>query len=568
MSALERQRAVRERDERYEQLVELAPDAILVHDGGRIVLANAAAVRLAGATRRAQVVGQPIEAFLDPPYLKAVQSQITDAVSLAEIAPPVRDTFRRLDGTSIEVEVRAVAFIDQGHPSAHLVIRDIRERLAAEQAEQRLQEHLQDAQRMEAVGALAGGVAHEVNNKLQVVLGFSAFLLRETRLPAKSLADVREIVRAADRAAAVTRQLLAFSRRALHRPRAVDLASCVHETETAVRHLLGESRRLVVVTDAAPSVWADAEQLEQVVINLVLNARDAMPEGGTFTLTLAESELPGGTVAADGVPIPPGRYATLRACDTGTGIDAAIQPRIFEPFFTTKAAGQGTGLGLAAAHGILTQNHGYITVQSEEGKGTTFTLYLPVLVAEHEPDAVAAPPRADAEATPPIADASRADATILVVDDEPAVLAIATRILEAAGFRVRQALDGTDALEMAERHEPPQLVLTDLLMPRIGGAELARRLQARWPALPVVFMSGYSAEELYRQGALGPTGELIQKPFSPGELVAVVTAALTRVDMNGSVPAHVVRASGAPRQRHPGKTASPPKPVRPGPLRG
>ena len=535
MIGLDGQATGRERDERYEQLVELAPDAILVHDGGRIVLANAAAVRLAGATRRGQVVGQPIETFLDPPYLKAVQTQITDAVSPTEIAPPVRDTLRRLDGTTIEVEVRAVAFIDRGRPSAHLVIRDIRERLAVEGAARLAQERLQDAQRMESVSALAGGVAHEVNNKLQVILGFSAFLLRNPRLPAESLADVREIVRAADRAAAVTRQLLAFSRRAVHRPRAVDLAFCVRESEPAVRHLLGQSRQLVVVADAAPRVWADAEQLEQVILNLVLNARDAMPEGGTFTLTTAESEVPGGAIAADGVPIPPGRYATLRAVDTGTGIDAAIQPKIFEPFFTTKSAGLGTGLGLAAAHGVLTQNHGYISVESAPGRGAQFTLYLPVLGVADQVEVRAEPPRTGAETTRPDATASHAGASILVVDDEPAALEVVTRILEDDGFDVHQASDGADALELVERIGPPQLVLTDLLMRRIGGAELARRLKERWPALPIIFMSGYSAEELYRQGAIGPAGELIQKPFSSEALVAIVTAALSRVEARGSV---------------------------------
>jgi PAS domain S-box-containing protein len=529
------QREGRERDERYEQLVELAPDAILVHDGGRIVLANAAAVQLAGATRRTQLLGRRIEDFLDPPYLKAVQTQLTDDVSPAEAAPPVRDAFRRLDGTTIEVELRAVAFSDHGRPSAHLVIRDIRERLALEQAARLLQDRIQDAQRLEAVGALAGGVAHEVNNKLQVVLGFSNFLMRDPRLPKSSLADVKEIVRAADRAAAVTRQLLDFSRRAVHRPRAVDLASCVREAEPALRQLLGESRELVIVADAAHRVWADAEQLEQVIITFVLNARDAMPTGGTFTLITAEREVRAGAVAADGVPISPGRYATLSALDTGTGIDSTVLPKIFEPFFTTKLASHGTGLGLAAAHGVLTQNHGHITVESTPGAGSTFTLYLPVLGIDDRVDVGAVSPRAGAQATTPGANASHAGATILVVDDEPAVLSVATRILEDGGFHVRQALDGADALDIVEGSGPPQLVLTDVLMRRLGGAELARRLRERWPELPVIFMSGYSAEELYRQGAMATAGELIQKPFLPDALMAIVVAALSRVEARKTV---------------------------------
>jgi PAS domain S-box-containing protein len=535
VTKLKGHRSGREIDERYEQLVELAPDAILVHDGGRIVLANAAAVRLAGATSRAQVVGQPIEAFLDPPYLKAVQTQITDSVRPAEIAPPVRDTFRQLGGTTIEVEVRAVGFIDQGRPSAHLVIRDIRERLAVEQAGRLVQKRLQDAQRMESVGALAGGVAHEVNNKLQVVLGFSDFLLRNPQLPTGALADVREIVRAADRAAAVTRQLLAFSRRAVHRPLAFDLASCVRETEPAIRRLLGPNQRPVIVTDAALRVWADADQIEQVIINLVLNARDAMPDGGTFTLTTAESDLPDGAVAADGVPIPPGRYATLQASDTGTGMDAAVRSKLFEPFFTTKDSANGSGLGLSAALGIVSQNNGYIMVESAPHKGATFTLYLPLIEVADKVDLRAEPPGDGVEAAPPVAIGSDPRATILVVDDETAVLAVATRILEEGGFHVIKALDGADALDIVEGLGPPSLLLTDLLMRRIGGAELARRLRERWPALPVIFMSGYSAEELYRQGAISPTGELLQKPFSAGALLATVAAALSPVDARSPV---------------------------------
>ena len=525
MTGPEGQREDQERDERYQELVELAPDGILIHDGERIVLANAAAVRLAGATRREQLVGLPIDTFLEPPHLKAVQTQLTDSVSPAELAPPVRDTFRRLDRSEVEVEVRAVAFMDRGRPSAHLVIRDITERLTVEQAARQVAERLQQAQKMEAVGALAGGVAHEVNNMMAVILGFGAFLLKDQAAPAERLADVREIMKAADRAATVTRQLLAFSRHAVHRPQVVDLGAAVRDVEPVVRRLLGEGRRLVVVADAAPLVWIDPGQLEQVVINLALNARDAMPAGGTFTIITAETELPSGMAAADRVAIPAGRYALLLVRDTGAGMDAATQARIFEPFFTTKPVGQGTGLGLAAAQGIVMQNNGYITVASEAGQGAAFTLYLPVLPVGAMVERRGEPPRVGADAT-------QAGATVLVVDDESAVRAIAARSLEHGGFRVLQAPDGADALELADRHGPPQLVLTDLMMPGIGGAELARRLRERWPALPILFMSGYSAEELRQQRAIGSEGELIQKPFTPGGLVESVAAALSRVEVD------------------------------------
>jgi PAS domain S-box-containing protein len=517
----EDRREDRERDERYQQLVELAPDGILIHNGERIVLANAAAVRLAGATRRDQLVGLPIETFLDPPYLKAIQIQLTNVVSPAETAPPVRDTFRRLDGSEVEVEVRAVAFMNGGRPSAHLILRDITERLAVEEAARHLDRRLQQAQRMEAVGALAGGVAHEVNNMMSVVLGFSDFLRGDVRLPADCLADVREVMKAADRAAAVTRQLLAFSRRAFHRPQVVHLDAAVRAAEPVIRRLLGEGRQLVLVTDAAPRVWVDPGQLEQVLINLALNARDAMPAGGTLTITTRETELPSGIAAADGTRIPAGRYATLLVRDTGAGMDAATQAQIFEPFFTTKPVGQGTGLGLAAAHGIVTQSSGYIAVASAPGQGAAFTVYLPVEPVGAMVERRAEPPRVGA-------DVAQAGATVLVVDDEPAVRAIAARSLEHGGFHVLQAPDGADALELVNRHGPPHLVLTDLMMPGIGGAELARRLRERWPDLPILFMSGYSAEDLRRQGAIGSEGELIQKPFMPDGLVGSVAAALSR----------------------------------------
>jgi two-component system cell cycle sensor histidine kinase/response regulator CckA len=212
--------------------------------------------------------------------------------------------------------------------------------------------------------------------------------------------------------------------------------------------------------------------------------------------------------------------------DTGAGMDAATQARIFEPFFTTKPVGQGTGLGLAAAHGLVAQNRGYITVASAPGQGATFTVYLPIAPVADKVERRVEPPRAGA-------DAPHAGATVLVVDDEPSVRSIAARILTRAGFRVLQAPDGADALELVDLHGPPQVVLTDVMMPVIGGAELARRLKERWPALPVIFMSGYSAEVLYRQGTTDLEGELIEKPFAADALVAGVAAALARLHPGG-----------------------------------
>ena len=523
MIAPEHRRVVRRqsdrRHDRYRQLVELAPDGILIHDGERIVLANAAAVRLAGATRRDQFVGQPISAFLNPPYLKSVELQLMGVGDLSPLVAPVRDTFRRLDQSEVEVEVTALAFLDGDRPSAHLVVKDISERLELQRVASLAEEHLHHAQKMEAVGALAGGVAHEVNNMMSVVLGFGAFLAEDHALSAERQSDVGEIMKAADRASSVTRQLLSFSRRALHRPQVVDLGVALHALEPVIRRLLGEDRQVALLSDASPHVRVDPGQLEQVVINLAINARDAMAAGGTLTLTTAKSELADGMAAADGAAIPAGHYALLVVRDSGVGMDAATQARIFEPFFTTKPTGHGTGLGLAAVYGIMTQNNGYITVKTALGLGTEFTLYLPVCDDATE------------DMGPPVPigpGARRSVATVLVVDDEPAVRAIVARSLKLGGFLCLEASDGAHALAIIGREGPPDLVLTDLVMPGIGGVELARRVREHWPGLPILFMSGYSMEDLKRQGVTGVQGGLIQKPFTPRALAVTVAEALAR----------------------------------------
>jgi two-component system, cell cycle sensor histidine kinase and response regulator CckA len=264
-----------------------------------------------------------------------------------------------------------------------------------------------------------------------------------------------------------------------------------------------------------------------VIVNLALNARDAMPDGGTLMVTVREAVVTENVVAADGAAIPAGRYALLVVEDSGVGMGPAIQARAFEPFFTTKPVGEGTGLGLAAVYGIMTQNQGYIALSSEPGRGTTFTLYLPVFAGRGPVDRRRAAP-------PPLGNAPPTGSTVLVVDDEPHVLSVAARSLERAGFHVLRASDGRSALELVDGHGPPDLVLTDLMMPGMGGVELARRLKEVWPALPVLYMSGYSAEDLRREGVTGVERELLHKPFTPDSLVARVTATLSQVAGGGS----------------------------------
>jgi two-component system cell cycle sensor histidine kinase/response regulator CckA len=504
--------------QRFDQLVELAPDGILVHDGERVILANASAVRLTGATTRAQIVGLPIDTLLDPPHLKGIEVQLTDDNSVITFAPPVRDTLHRLDGADLPVEIRAVAFMDRGRPSAHLVIRDITERLAAEQAAREMEARLHEAQRMELVGTLAGGVAHEVNNMLQVISGFADFLLRDHQLSEDATEDVREIIKATTRAATVTRQLLAFGRRQVNRPEVLDLGVAVQNTRAVLQRLLADNQQLTQTVGEAPNVSVDPEQLQQVVINLALNARDAMADGGTLSIITAVTDVATNVEAADGRMIPPGLYATLEVSDTGHGMDALLRTKIFEPFFTTKPIGRGTGLGLAAVLGVLRQNHCFIRVNSAPGVGSTFTVYLPAA-------------NGHMEQRPSLRSASvertSVGAMVLVVDDEHAVRTIAARILQHEGYRVVQAIDGTEAIQLIERLGPPHLLLTDVRMAGVSGLVLARRVRERWPTVPVVFMSGYSADALALQEETISSARFLSKPFTKDDLATAIAETLT-----------------------------------------
>jgi PAS domain S-box-containing protein len=408
---------------------------------------------------------------------------------------------------------------DQDAPRFLIQVYDVTERKRVES----LEAQLRQAQRIEAVGQLAAGVAHDFNNLLMVITGRSHILLH--RLPPQDLLrrHVELIQTTAERAGHLTRQLLAFSRRQALEPQVLDLNEIVAGMAPMLRRLIGEQIDLVtVLPPVAGRVNADRAQLEQVVLNLVVNARDAMPRGGRLVIETGELEVDE-TFVREHPEAKRGAHVTLVVRDTGIGMDARTRARLFEPFFTTKAPGKGTGLGLATVYGIVKQARGAIYVESEPGKGTTFTLYLPRVGVAPDVEPAAAP------AAPPSMEWLRGWETILLVEDEEAVRDLAREILHQAGYTVLGARHGGDALVIGDRHPAPiHLLVTDVVMPELGGPDLADRLRERRADLRVVFMSGYTDDTIELHGVIGPGHVLVRKPLTPDALLRTVREVLDK----------------------------------------
>jgi nitrogen-specific signal transduction histidine kinase/CheY-like chemotaxis protein len=378
----------------------------------------------------------------------------------------------------------------------------------------RLEEQLVQSQKMEAVGRLAGGIAHDFNNLLTGILGYSDILRDGLADDDPLRADADEVKKAAERAASLTRQLLAFSRRQVLQPRVIDLNTIVEEMERMLRPLIGEDVELVTACSAEIGrVEADPGQIEQVIANLVVNARDAMPNGGRLVIATADSDVDEEHARAHVAEMTPGPYVLLSVTDSGVGIEPETLGHLFEPFFTTKDVGKGTGLGLATVYGIVKQSGGYIWVYSEPGRGTSFQIYLPRV--EHDIEALA-----DSGAPP----AEEGNETVLVVEDERLVRDLISEELSRRGYEVLAAANGVDALHLARGHDGRiDVVVSDVVMPEMGGPELTRELTALLPGIRVVYMSGYS--ELAVTDEIGPW-PLLQKPFNARSLAGKIREVL------------------------------------------
>jgi len=417
----------------------------------------------------------------------------------------------RKDGAVIWVSDTAVVVSgSHSHPVMEGIIVDITER-------KQLENQLQQSRRMEAVGRLAGGIAHDFNNLLTIIKGYAELALQRPGIQPEQRADVMHIENAAERAALLIRQLLAFSRRQVLQPKIIDLNAIVLGLDKLLGRLMGEHIEMVTRCGAnVGNVKADPAQIEQVIMNLVVNARDAMPKGGRLTVETVNVELDS-TYARDHVSVKPGPYVMLAVSDTGMGISRETMAQIFEPFFTTKESGKGTGLGLSTVYGIVKQSGGYIWVYSEPDKGTTFKVYLPRVAgeAESKPSVVE------------VAGAGRGSETILLVEDEEAVRDLASRILSAKGYAVVAAKSTKEAEQFSETHAGDiHLVLTDMVMPGTSGRELAKRIAARHPRTRILFMSGYTDNVLAQGGVLEAGLSFLQKPFTPGALVQKVREVL------------------------------------------
>jgi two-component system, cell cycle sensor histidine kinase and response regulator CckA len=504
--------ALRASEARFAKLSESGIIGIAVADlSGNVQSANDAYLAMLGYTRADVQSGLPRWGDITPPeWKRADDLWIAQLKSQGKTSAYEKEMVRK-DGTRVPV-LMGGALLDDRHCIAFVT--DLTERKQAEAVHRRTEEQLRQSQKMEAIGALAGGVAHDFNNILSVILSYSEMLALDLHEKDPMRADLHEMKLAGQRAAALTRQLLSFSRQQTMEPEVINLNSVIQNMDAMLRRLIREDIELVTIPDPALAACKnDVGQVEQVVMNLVVNAVDAMPGGGKLTIETANVELDDEFARAH-VGIEPGHHVMLAVSDTGMGMDAATQARIFEPFFTTKEKGKGTGLGLSTVFGIVKQSGGSVWVYSELEKGTSFKVYFP---------------RTDEEARAATADTPittlRGTETILLVEDEDQIRNVAKGILARHGYRVIETRNGSEALLASEQHDGTiHLLLTDVIMPQMSGSQLAERVGPTRPDMKVLFMSGYTDGAI--AGRLAPGVAFLQKPLTPAALTRKVREVL------------------------------------------
>lgn len=503
------EQALRASEERFRLLVENAPDAIFVQTKERFTYLNRTAIELFDAESDADLVGTPVAERFHPDFRDLVRKRMRTLNEEQQAIPLRHEVCLRMDGSSIDVEASAVPMTYDGENGALVFIRDISDRIQEEKVHRKLEDQLHQAQKIESVGRLAGGVAHDYNNMLGVIIGYAELGLMKVAPVDPLHDDLDQILAAAKRSRDITRQLLAFARKQTLAPQVLDLNEAIESMLKMLRHLIGENIDLAWLPgNGLWQVEMDPSQLDQILANLCVNARDAIADVGKVTIE-TETVSFGQDYCDDHPGFIPGDYVMFAVSDNGCGMDPETLSHLFEPFFTTKGPGEGTGLGLATVYGAIKQSGGFINVYSEPGKGTTFKLYLPRYAGQDSPE------RLKPEET---LEKGQGE-LILLVEDEQLVLTLTERILMNLGYLVLTARNPAEALAVAKEHgQDIRLLLTDVVMPEMNGRELAKRLQAANPHLKCLYMSGYTANAIAHHGVLDKGLQFIQKPFSRYDL--------------------------------------------------
>jgi PAS domain S-box-containing protein len=512
--------ALRQSEEKYRLITASAKDGIFTLDmEGKITFVSPHWLSLTGYAER-EIIGQHFTKVLPEEYWALTLKRFKDALSGKEI-PLYEIEIHTKDGRIVPIEINVSSLLS---PEGQIVgriglFRDITERKKLEQEKGNLEEQLRQSQKMEAIGCLAGGIAHDFNNLLTVIKGYSQLSLLKLKEDVPLRSNIEEIKRASERAADLTCQLLAFSRRQVMEMKVLDLNYLLRNLDKMLYRVIGEDIELVTgLADDLGRVKTDPGQIEQVIMNLAVNARDAMPKGGKLTIETANVDLDQAYTRAH-VAVEPGPYVMISVSDTGVGMPPEIRDRVFEPFFTTKEKGKGTGLGLSTVYGIVKQSGGDLWVYSEPGKGTTFKIYLPRIDEPLEESRE----KVVREELP------RGSESILIVEDDEGVRKLAVQFLQMQGYTVLEACQGKDALSVCEKHKKPiHLMVSDVVMPGMDGRELGKQLEVFYPGMKVLYMSGYTDNTIVHHGVLDRGMNYIKKPFTIDGLARKVREALDK----------------------------------------